>query len=118
MRSALKYNKKTPDIVNAFCSRENYTYKWQLNKFLAAENCMDWTKDLRKDYCYINEEELYETVFSSQQSKSKDFRRHCCSVLFPHVRQQLTNKIQKEHQQAIEEKHATIFHRNNQIQSL
>ena len=54
---------------------------------------------------------MYETVFSSQQTKAKDFRRHCCNVLFPHFRQQLTNKIQEEHQQTIEEK-------DNQIQAL
>ena len=27
---ALEYNKKTADIVKAFCSRENYSHKWQL----------------------------------------------------------------------------------------
>ena len=27
---ALEYNKKTADIVKAFCSRENYSPKWQL----------------------------------------------------------------------------------------
>ena len=36
---------------------------------------------------------MYEIVFSSQQPKAKDFRRHCCNVLFPHVRQQLSNKL-------------------------
>ena len=52
----------------------------------------------------INEEGMYQIVFSSQQPKAKDFRRHCCNVLFPHFRQQLTHKIQEKHQQAIEEK--------------
>ena len=50
-------------------------------------------------------------VFGSQQPKLKAFRKHCCNVLFPHVRQQLTNKIHEEHQQVIEEK-------DNQIQAL
>ena len=54
---------------------------------------------------------MYEIVFPSQQPKAKDFRRHCCNVLFPHFLQQLTSKIQEKHQQAIEEK-------DNQIQSL
>ena len=67
-------------------------------------------KDSQKYDIYINEEGMYEIVFSSQQPKAKDFRRYCCNVLFPHVRQQLTNKIQEEHQQAIEEK-------GNQIQA-
>ena len=47
-------------------------------------------------------------VFSSQQPKAKDFRRHCCNVLFPHVRQQLTNKIQEEHQQAVRDRDSQI----------
>ena len=51
---------------------------------------------------------MYEIVFSSQQSKAEDFWRHCCNVLFPHVRQQLTKKMKQDHQQSIEEKKATI----------
>ena len=72
---------------------------------------MDWPKDSRKDNYYINGEGMYEIVFPSQQPKAKDFRRHCCNVLFPHVRQQPTNKIQEEHQQA-------ITGRDNQIKAL
>ena len=69
---------------------------------------MDWPKDLQKYDIYINEEGMYEIVFSSQQPKAKDFRRYCCNVLFPHVRQQLTNKMKEDLQQANEEKDATI----------
>ena len=69
---------------------------------------VDWPKDLQKYDIYINEEGMYEIVFSSQQPKAKDFRRHCCNVLFPHVRQQLTNKMKEDLQQANEEKDATI----------
>ena len=54
---------------------------------------------------------MYEIVFSIQQPKAMYFRKHCCNVLFPHFRQRLTNKIQEEHQQVIEEK-------DNQIQVL
>ena len=43
---------------------------------------------------------MYELLFSSQQPKAKDFRRHCCNVLFPHVRQQLSDKL---HAMEIEE---------------
>ena len=53
---------------------------------------------------------MSEKVFSSQQPKAKDFRKHCFNVLFPHVWQQLTNKMKEEHQQVIEEK-------DNQIQA-
>ena len=53
---------------------------------------------------------MYELLFSSQQPKAKDFKKHCFNVLFPHVKQQITNKMQEEHHQAIEEK-------DNQIQA-
>ena len=69
---------------------------------------VDWPKDLQKYDIYINEEGMYEIVFSSQQPKAKDFRRYCCNVLFPHVRQQLTNKMKEDLQQANEEKDATV----------
>ena len=69
---------------------------------------MDWPKDLQKYDIYINEVGMYDIVFSSQQPKAKDFRRYCCNVLFPHVRQQLTNKMKEDLQQANEEKDATI----------
>ena len=54
---------------------------------------------------------MHELLFSSQQPKAKAFRKHCCNVLFPHVQEQLTNKMQVEHQQVIEEE-------DNQIQAL
>ena len=48
---------------------------------------VDWPKDSQKYDNYINEEGMYEHLFSSQQPKAKEFRKHCCNVLFPHVRQ-------------------------------
>ena len=69
---------------------------------------MDWPKESQKYDIYINEEGMHELLFSSQQSKTKDFRKYCCNVIFPHVRQQLTNKIKEDHQQAIEEKDAAL----------
>ena len=105
VRRMLEYNKKTANIVKAFCSREKYAHKYQLSEFTAVGNSVDWPKDSRKDDYYISEEGMYEIVFSNQQPKAKNFRRYCCNV-----RQQLTNKIQEEHQQAIEEK-------DNQIQA-
>ena len=99
---ALEYGKatKVADIVKHLCSRENYGHKYQLNEFVSETN-LDWPRDWRKDDYYVNEEGMYEIVISRQQPKAKDFRRHCCNVLFPYVRQWLTNKTQKEHQQAI-----------------
>ena len=72
---------------------------------------VDWLKDSKKyDTYYINEGGMYDIVFSSQQLKAKDFRKHCCNEFFPHFRQQLTKRMKEEHQQAIEEK-------DNQIQA-
>ena len=86
---------------------------------------INWPKDSQKYDIYINEEGMYELLFSSQQPKAKDFRRRCCSVLFPHGRQQLTNKMKEEHQQAIKEKDIIIalltndlHNHNHQIQAI
>ena len=54
---------------------------------------------------------MYELLFSSQQPKVEDFRRHYCNMMFPQILRQLTNKIQEEHQQA-------ITGRDNQIQAI
>ena len=59
---------------------------------------------------------MYEIVFSSQQPKGKEFKRHSCNVLFPHVRQQLTIKMKEGHQQAIEKKDAAIALLNDDLQ--
>ena len=109
VRRAFEYNKKTADVVKAFCSQENYAQKYQTGGFTAAGKPVDWPKDSQKYDIYIKEEGMYE-IFSGQQPRTKEFRKHCCNVLFPHFRQRLTNKMQEEHQQAIEEK-------DNQIQA-
>ena len=66
---ALEYGKatKATDVVRHLCSRENYAHKWQLTGFVSEMKPVAWPKD---------EEETYELLFSSQQSKAKDFRRH------------------------------------------
>ena len=59
----------------------------------AACTPINWPKDLQKYDFYTNEEGVYELLFSSQRPKAKDFRRRCCKMLFPHVRQQLSVKL-------------------------
>ena len=44
---ALKYNKKTADIVKAFCSKENYAQKYQMISVIAAAKPVVWPKDLQ-----------------------------------------------------------------------
>ena len=44
----------------------------------------------------------------SQQPLAERFRKHCCNVMFPHIRQQLTDKMQEDHQKAIEERDTRI----------
>ena len=78
---------------------------------------------------------MYQLFFSSQQPMAKDFRRHCFNVLFPHVRQQLSDKshameiegltncvqaveiTNEAHQQAIEEKDATTALLNGDLKN-
>ena len=86
---ALEYGKttKATDIVKHLCGRENYVHKWQLTGLVSETKPLDWPMDSQKYDIYINEKWIYETVFSSQQPKAKDFRRHCRNVLFPHFQQ-------------------------------
>ena len=109
---------KAADIVKHLCGRENYAHKYQLSSVPAVGTPVNWLQDSRKDDYYVNEEKMYEIVFSSQQSKAKDFRKPCCNVLFPHPRQQLTNKMKEDHQQAIEEKDNQIQAHQQKILSL
>ena len=113
----LEYGKATKpaDIVKHLCSREKYAHKWQLTEFVSVTKFMDQLRNSRKYDYYINWEGVYQLLFSSQQPKVKDFRRHCCYVLFPHVRQQLTNKMKEDHQQAIEEKDAALALLNSDL---
>ena len=134
---ALEYGKatKTTHVIKTHVSPEYYAHKWQLSNVPAADTSINWPKDLRKDDYYTNEEGMYELLFSSQQPKAKDFRRHCFNVLFPHVRQQLSNKshameiedltscvqalefTNEACQQAIEEKDAAIALLNDDLQN-
>ena len=86
---------------------------------------MDWPKDSRKGDYYINEEGMYELDFESRQPRAENVRKHCCKVMFPQIRQQLTSKMKEDHQQAIEEKDTALAlltedlqGRDNQIQAI
>ena len=70
----LKYCKatKTADIVEHFCSQENYVRKCQVRKFLFGTNLIDWQKELRKSDYSINEEGRYKLLLTSQQPKTKN----------------------------------------------
>ena len=82
---ALKYNKKTADLIKDFFDRENYAQKYQLIKFPAAGSFVNWLKDSKKDDYYIIEEGRYKLIFASQQPKAKYFRKHYCNVMFPRI---------------------------------
>ena len=71
---------------------------------------------------YISQEGMTELLFSSQYPKSKDFGKYCCNVLFLHIRHQLTDKLEENHQLAItgmqKEHQLEIQGRENQVQTL
>ena len=69
---------------------------------------LNWPSDSRKHDYYLNEEGLYKIVFSSQQQKAKAFRKYCCNEMFPRIRKQLVDKMQEDHQKAIEEQDTRI----------
>ena len=77
---ALRYEKNTANIVKNYCSKENYAQKYQMSSVPAEGTPVDWPKDSHKNDYYINEEGMYELLFSSQQPKGKDFRKHCCKA--------------------------------------
>ena len=79
------------------CSKENYTQKYQMSGVPAVVTPVDWPKDSEKFDIYINQEGMYDLLLSSQQPKAKKFRKHCYKVMFPHVSQQLTNKMKEDH---------------------
>ena len=68
----LEYNKNTTNIVKNHCSKENYTQKYRMSSVLTAVTPVDWPKDSQKFDIYVNEEAMYEIVFSSQQPKARE----------------------------------------------
>ena len=72
MCKSLEYNKSTANIVKNHCSKENYSQTYQMSSVLATVTPVDWPKDSRKFNIYVNEEAMYEIVFSSQQPKPKE----------------------------------------------
>ena len=92
----LKYFKK---IANGRCSLENIALKHQISGVTSTSTAANWLKDWQMYDIPINEESKHELLFSSQKSKTKDFKKQCCNcnVMLPYVQQQLTDKMQKDH---------------------
>ena len=89
---ALEYNKKTAHIIKAHVSSGNYAQNYQMSSVPAALTPINCLKDSQKHDIHTNEKGMYELLFSSQHPKAKNFRRHYFNVLFPHVRQQISDK--------------------------
>ena len=66
--------------------------KYQLSSVHAAVTPVNWPKDSQKYDLYINESGMYELMFSSQQPLAKEFRKYCCNVMFPLIRQKMSRK--------------------------
>ena len=107
---ALEYQKttKTAQVVRGHCSSENIRHMRELKGVVSPNTPLEWPKNSQPDEYYINEEGMYELVFSRHQPLGKKFRKHCCNVMFPHIRKQLVDKMQEDHQKAIEERDTRI----------
>ena len=79
---ALRYEKKTANTVKNHCSKENYTQAYQMSSVPAAGTPVDWPEDSQKFDIYINEEGMYELLFSRQQPKAKAIRKHSAMYCF------------------------------------
>ena len=101
-------NTKPKDVLKKYVSIENKQHQNQLKGWVTATQPVNWPIDSQKYDYYLNEEGMYEVLFSSQQPPAKKFRKHCCNVMFPHIRQQLTDKLLEDHQKAIEERDTRI----------
>ena len=44
---------------------------------------------------------MYELLFSSQQPLAKSFCKHCCNVMFLHIRQQMIDRVIKKKKAAL-----------------
>ena len=95
---ALEYQKttKTAQVVRAHCSSENIRHTREIKGIFSENTPLEWPKNSQPDEYYFNEEGMYEVLFGSQQPKAKKFRKYCCNVMFPHIRQQLTDKLLEE----------------------
>ena len=62
--------------------KSNWNYGMMTIIIVMLKNLLSSMKAIKYDI-YINEEETYEMVIPSQQPKAKNFRKHCCNVMFP-----------------------------------
>ena len=115
---ALEYSQRINHVIKDHCTRENYTQKYDLSKLSAADPLLNWPFDSRKHDYYLSEEGMYELVFSSQQQKAKAFRKYCCNEMFPHIRQQLTDKLVEDHHRRTTQLQQAVEDRDNRIQAI
>ena len=101
-------NTKPKDVLKKHVSIKNKQHKKQLKGWVTMTQLVNWPIDSQKYDYYLNEEGLYEVLFGSQQPPAKKFRKHCCNVMFPHIRKQLVDKMQEDHQNAIEDRYHKI----------
>ena len=109
---ALEYkNCRVRDVLKKQVSIEKKQHKHELEGRATVAHPQN---GLKKDNLAITipmRKRCPSQYFQVNSQKGKDFKKHCCNVLFPHGRQQLPNKMKEDHQQA-------IAGRDNQIQAL
>ena len=84
---ALEYKKgRVRDALKKHVTIENKRHRFELQGSAVTARPLEWPKKSQPDEYYLNEEGMYEVLFGSQQPLVKKFRKHCCNVMFPHIR--------------------------------
>ena len=99
-------------------SIENKQHQHQLKGWVTATQALNWPKNSQPSEYYLNEEGMYELLFSSQQQKAKAFRKSCCNEMFPHIRQQLTDKLVEDHHRRTTQLQQAVEDHDNRIQAI
>ena len=81
---ALQYNKKTADIIKAFCSKENFAHKYRIKEFVSETKFVDWSKDWRKDDYDVSEDGMIELLVGSQQPLAKELAEYMSIKIIGH----------------------------------
>ena len=83
---AVRYEKKTANIVKSYYSKENYNQKYQMSSVPAAGTPVDWPKDSQKFEIFTSMKKgcisCYFQANSQRQKHSESIVAMCCFLMF------------------------------------